>query len=259
MQRRTSNAATTWFTLASVALVTGLLTQPWLSAQAPEARLELSTSSESAKALFRQALLETQNIGGARARRPIGEAVKADPAFALARVYAALVGPESREDRARAIGEAIATMGSATPAELLLAVYWRETALGRAGDALPVLKAATDLVPDDPDVAWFHFVASRTSHSASEQLALNARFLERFPNHAAGHNQFAYANYTAGNLDAALRAAREYARLAPDHPNAHDTLGDMRATRASPSAPARSARWAASPAPWRWGWSRCGC
>jgi tetratricopeptide (TPR) repeat protein len=194
---------------------------------APAARMELKSSSEQAKNLFREALYETQNLGGTRARRPISEAVKADPSFALARAYEAFVGPADAKTRETAISEILSEMGSASVPELLYALYLRESAAGRAPAAMPVLRAVAELVPGDPEMVWFYVSASITGKSASEQAELLREYLKRFPAHAAARNLLAYVLYAAGDPAGALRGMQEYQRLAPNHPNAQDSAVDI--------------------------------
>ena len=125
---RTVNLIAAALVASTVSLATGAAQQP-MQQGAPAARLEPRTSSEQAKALFRDALFEAQNIGGAtRIRRAIDSAVKIDPQFALARVYQAFAGPGTGDVRAQSISDLLSGMGSAPVPEILLAIYWRESA-----------------------------------------------------------------------------------------------------------------------------------
>ncbi len=194
---------------------------------ATAARMELTTSSEQAKSLFREALYETQNLGGTRARRPISEAVKADPAFALARAYEVFVGPADAQTRETTISAILSELRAASVPELLYALYLRESAAGRAQSALPVIRAVAELVPGDPEMVWFYVSASGTGKSAAVQAELFKGFLKKFPDHAAAHNLLAYALYAARDPDGALKEIQEYLRLAPNHPNAQDSACDI--------------------------------
>src|SRR4030095_7261940 len=136
------------FLLAIAALLWANDVRAQTESAAPPARLELRGSSEQAKMLFREAIFEQQNVGGAtRIRRAIDSAVKLSPQLTLARVYQAFTGPGTGEVRAQAITDLMSTMSSAPPAELLLALYWREVAAGRGPAAVPVLRSLTELVP----------------------------------------------------------------------------------------------------------------
>ena len=194
---------------------------------APPARLELAGSSEQAKMLFREAIFETQNVGGAlRIRRAIDSAVKLAPQLTLARVYQAFTGPGTGEVRAKAISDLMSTMQSAPPAELMLALYWREVAAGRGPAAVPVLRALTELVPGEVDIAWMYVNTQVVGKPVAEQIRMRREFMQKYPTYAAPHNTVAY-QLAPTDLEAALQEVREYIKLAPNHPNSHDSYADL--------------------------------
>lgn len=197
-------------------------------AQAADTRLQLTTTTEPAKTALRSALYEAQNVRPEQARTHLEAALAADPQFGLARVYQTVLAtgmtPAGRE---AAIAQNLGAMGSATPAEVLLALYWRETAAGRGPAARSILKAASDLVPGDPEIAYIYLNTQQAGKSATEQSAALRQFLQRFPTHAAAHNQLAYTLWRAGDPDGALAAVQQYAKHAPEHPNAHDSYADI--------------------------------
>jgi hypothetical protein len=163
------------------------------AAPSPPARLELRGASEQAKMLFREAIFETQNVGGAwRVRRAIDSAVKLSPQLAIARVYQAFTGPGTAEVRARAISELLPSLSSAPPAELLLALYWREVAAGRGPAAVPVLRALAELVPGEVDIAWMYVNTQVAGKPVAEQISMRREFMKKFPTYAAAHNTIAY-------------------------------------------------------------------
>ncbi|HEV8362645.1 MAG TPA: hypothetical protein VGQ52_03945 [Gemmatimonadaceae bacterium] len=201
----------------------------------PPARLELRGSSEQAKMLFREAIFETQNVAGAaRIRRAIDSAVKLAPQLTIARVYQAFTGPGTAEVRAQAISDLMSTMVSAPPAELLLALYWRETAAGRAPAAVPVLRALTELVPGEVDIAWMYVNAQVVGKPVAEQISMRREFIKKYPTYAAAHNTVAY-QLAATDIEGALQEIREYVRLAPNHPNSHDSYADLLLLQGKPA------------------------
>jgi predicted Zn-dependent protease len=197
------------------------------SATPPAARLELGGASEQAKALFREAIFEAQNVGGAaRIRRAIDSAVKLSPQLTLARVYQAFTGPGTGEVRAQAITDLMSTMVSAPPAELLLALYWREVAAGRGPAAVPVLRSLTELVPGEVDIAWMYVNTQVVGKPVAEQIRMRRDFIQKHPTYAAARNTIAY-QLAATDLEAAIQEIREYVRLVPTYPNAHDSYADL--------------------------------
>ena len=199
-----------------------------LEAQATTGRLQPTAASEPAKMAFRTAMFEAQNLGTERARKQLVAALAADPQFGLAQVYQTVLAdgitPAERESR---IAPALGAMGKASPAEVLLALYWRETSAGRGAAAVPIIKAATELVPEDAEIAYIYLNTQQVGKSAAEQVALQKRFLERFPTHAAAYNQLAYTSWRVGDGAGALDAVQQYAKHAPDHPNSHDSYADI--------------------------------
>ena len=192
------------------------------------ARLQLTSSSEEAKAAFRAALFEVQIGATTDGRTKIAAAAAADPQFGLARAYQTLLSPNmSAEEREMAITPVLATMRSASRGEVLLATYWREVAAGRGPEALPILDTLVRLVPGDPDVAYIHLLAQSAGKTPTEQAANHRRFLESFPQHTPAYNQAAYVFWRAGDGDRALSAVQALVAGAPKHWNAHDTYADI--------------------------------
>ena len=205
------------------------------AAPSPPARLELRGSSEQAKMLFREAIFEAQNVGGpARIRRAIDSAVKLSPQLTIARVFQALTGPGTSEVRAQAISDLMSTMASAPPAELLLALYWREVAAGRGPAAVPVLRAVTELVPGEVDIAWIYVNTQVAGKPVAEQISMRREFMKKYPTFAAAHNTVAY-QLAPTDLEAAVQEIREYVRLAPNHPNSHDSYADLLLLQGKPA------------------------
>lgn len=191
------------------------------------ARLELRTSSEPAKAMFREALFESANVGGAaRIRRAIDSAAKLDPQFTLARLYQAFQTPGTNAERSKAIADLMAGMSAAPMVEILMATYWREVAAGRGAAAVPLLRAVSEIIPGEPDFAWTYTNTLVAGKPVPEQVAIRREFIQKFPTYAAAHNTLAY-QLAPTDLDAALAEVKEYVRLAPNHPNAHDSYADI--------------------------------
>jgi tetratricopeptide (TPR) repeat protein len=221
-------------TLARVVVAVALLAPLAVHAQAtslaapPLVRLQPTTSSDAAGSAFREAVLESHSVGPVRARARIAAAVSADPQFGLARAYQAVIAagvtPVQRE---KSIGEALAMMGSASIPEVLLALYWRENAAGRGAAALPLLEMAGQLVPADTQVAYILLGAHNFGKTQAEQVANTRQFTQSFPAYGPAFNNLAYALWATGDRDGALAAVQQFVKLAPNHPNAHDSYADI--------------------------------
>jgi tetratricopeptide (TPR) repeat protein len=219
--------AVVFATFAAVSSATWLGAQQSAPAAAPPAHLEPRTTSEEAKALFREALVESESVGGApRIRRAADRALELDPQFALGRVYQAFAAAGTAEARSQAISDVMSGMGSAPAVEMLLALYWRESAAGRAAAAVPLLRAAVELVPGDPQIGYLYAQTQVVGMTVPEQVSLRREFVRRYPTHAAMHNTLAYQLFPT-DPTAALTEVQEFVRLAPDHPNSHDSYADL--------------------------------
>jgi tetratricopeptide (TPR) repeat protein len=205
-----------------------LVPSPPLYAQQSSPSLKATASSEAAGTAFRAALFEQQNLGAERARQQLAAALQADPNFALAQIYQSVLAVGlTAADREARIAPLMGALGKATPAEVLLALYWREQAAGRGPAAAPILRAASELVPGDAEIAYAYDNTTRAGKSAAEAAASLKQFLVRFPGHAAAHNQLAYTLWRTGDRDGALASVQQYVKYAPDHPNSHDSYADI--------------------------------
>ena len=214
--------------------VVGALTQP-LGSQAPPSgaagpSLELTSSSETAKREFRMMLAEIFNLRPAKARSHGLNAVAADPNFGLAKIHLArpTLSPElSATARVEEMSRGLGLMTTASAPEILLGVYAREVAAGRTATALPILRAAADMVPGDQDVAFMLMNAERAGRPIAEIVSRERAFIAKYPDFTGVYNQYAYDLQASGDSAGALAAARRQVELLPDHPNAHDTWADI--------------------------------
>ena len=183
---------------------------------------ELGTASADARNHFQQGLDDLYNIFGARAATHFDKALEADPAYALARAIRAATTPglgdaERRVEMERAIRDA----AGAPTAQLLAIMSWRAT---DPKERRALLEALHELAPTDAAVAYR--LANQESDPARRTTALR-QVSQEFPDFAPVHNILAYALWDAGEREAAMRAVREYVRLAPDHPNSYDSYAEL--------------------------------
>jgi tetratricopeptide (TPR) repeat protein len=200
---------------------------PQATEQEPGGKLTLTSDSDEAKALLWQALYHGQNIFFLRAGELAQQALELDADFGLARVahgfYA--TGLTSTERRAE-MERGIAALASASTGELLVA-----TALGAwlregAEPAKVLFHAAAKLMPADPHLAFF---AAWTTWLSGDQAGLDqlTSVTEKFPDHAATYNILAYGLWGLDDRDGGMRTVRKYVELAPEHPNSHDSHGEI--------------------------------
>src|SRR5438132_8016809 len=126
------------------------------SSKSSGARLEVTSSSQEAKDLFRTAYFQGVNVSWGSAAANLDHVIALDPQLGLARVFR--LSPQFTPDltaseRVRRMNEALATMATATAPEVLLAFAWREAAAARPAVAAVLYRAAAELVPEDANVA----------------------------------------------------------------------------------------------------------
>lgn len=191
---------------------------PRLSAQT----LEVTTSSDDARAHFEEARDRMHHIDGDGVREHLRAAIQADPAFALAHMYLALWSPPS--ERESLYAEAQAGPASAAERQMIeAAVRFQDD----ADAGLAILRQVAEAHPDDPwlhyHVASSHYAAGRFDEAAEAYQAAIAAD----PDFAGAHNMLGYAEMRRGNAEAAERSFQRYLRVAPDEANSHDSIGEF--------------------------------
>jgi tetratricopeptide (TPR) repeat protein len=192
-----------------------------VSQQANRTRLEtlqLTTGSDGAKAEFWTGLDAWQNFGYTEAQRHFERALALDSSFGLARAFIAEAAvqrgfPLRSNEMDRAVADA--THGSI--AEAVLALAWREKALGRDRSAATLLRAAMELLPNEPHLASEYVWASA---GYDLKAALDAARAARaaFPTFAALSPAFSYVLLQSGDTAGALGEAKRYAELDSTRP-----------------------------------------
>jgi tetratricopeptide (TPR) repeat protein len=231
MRKHRSSPLVVVLIAAAAVMATPLTVFGQQQAGAPAGRMEVTTTSEIARAEYNQLVAEFFNLHYGAARTHAEKALAADPNLGLATVFLArpAVSPElSVAEREAQIARGIATLANASAPELLYALYMREVVAGRTQSAQQVLKALGALAPNDANIQYLLHVAQRvTATTPADVVRMDKEFLARFPDYGPLYNVHAYTLFTSGNRTAAYEAIQQYVRLAPDQPNAHDTWADL--------------------------------
>ena len=196
-------------------------------AQDGDAVIELSTSSEQAKAHFWAGLEDAHNLYLPGAVRHLDEAVEADPDWGIAHVMRAQFAAMPNSQRLEDISRGIAAMGEATGDELLMA---SAILAGRTGNSPKASRMIATLRRNNPDDSYAAFWAARTAGARGSQMDPEVMWesvIEDFPEYAASYNALAYHRWGTNDQSGALEAVRDYLRLAPDHPNPHDSYAEI--------------------------------
>lgn len=189
-----------------------------------EQRLRVTTASEEAAGRFWAGLADGRNIFFSRATMHLDKATELDAGLGLARVLRAVYAPGlTTDERKAAIDVGISGMTSATTGELVTALAFREFIAGNNQQAQALFKAASKLLPGDPNIAFYHAF----SMPATEREAAFRAVTERFPDDAPSYNILGYTLWQRGDRAGGLAAVRRYVRHAPDHPNSHDSYAEI--------------------------------
>jgi tetratricopeptide (TPR) repeat protein len=217
-------------TLAVVAglLVTGCSTTPASTenGSSPATATTLSMTSKSAEAVahVQKGEMLLDNVRQQEAAAEFAEALKIDPEFVLARAYHGQAVPGA--DGLKEMESAAAAAAALPEPERVLI---QGMTAGRRGD-FPAAKTAytrlTEVMPSE----W------RGHYLLGQQLLLEQKYADAMQalkkatalNAGAGgaQNMLGYAAFRQGDVDGAIAAFTEYARILPQEPNPQDSLGE---------------------------------
>jgi tetratricopeptide (TPR) repeat protein len=189
-------------------------------------KLSLTTNSSQAKAEFWDGLEDWQTGAYTNGVRHFRRAYALDNSFALARVFA-MGENEARQhpaDLDRAVGDAARQSAQ----EGVLALVWREKALGHFAQEKALLRAAMQMLPNEAAPAVEYLWASTGDGTNPKQARDSARaFRARFPSSAPVAFAVAYLTMNAGDTAEAFRAAEEFTRTAPSRGVAFGYFGSL--------------------------------
>jgi len=217
--------------LIALGLATAIAAAP-TRGQAPQpvpitgGKLALSTKSAEAQAEFWKGLEDWQSYSYSSGQRHFRRAYALDHRFALARALATggMTTPEMTTERETALADA----SRQSTEEALLALWWREKALGHVAQTRILLRAAMQLMPTEPGPATEYLWAGIGDGVDNKALADSARVIRaRFPNYGPLALVSASTAMGAGDTTGALRLAEEWTRIAPKVPAAFVYYGGL--------------------------------
>jgi len=196
-----------------------LVTAPLAQAQ----QIPVTTNSDVARVQYVRGVHSTAHVDFDRARTHLDAALAADPSFAMAHVYRAVLSPAAaREEHMRQAGTGTASEGERQFIEAYAANlrgdYDREGALQ---------KALAERFPNDPMPMFWWANTEYNRGNYAEAVAAAKRALAADPAFAPAYNMIGYTEMAAGNAGAAEQAFREQIRLAPDEANPYDSYGEF--------------------------------
>ena len=195
-------------------------------ANATAGKLTLTTNSSEAKSEFWKGLEEWQTGAYAAGTRHFRRAYALDNNFALARVFSMgeYEGRQHPADLDRAVGDA----ARQSLQEGLLAMFWREKAFGRLAQGKALLRAAMQLMPNEP-APFVEYLWSSTGDGSDPKQALDSArvFRARFASYTPVAFPLAYITMLTGDTAGALRAAEDFTRIAPNTAVSFNYYGNL--------------------------------
>ncbi len=188
-----------------------------------------TTSSEVARVQFEECLSSIMKIYYGDAVAHCAKAVKADPNFAVAKVFYALLinrrdPTESKELQSQVRA---ADKSRLTPRERFLIDYHLARLAGKQERASQILSSYLSSHPDDPfaltercNELWLG-----QKMQASEKCYQRVRRID--PNWVEAQNRLGYAAMAQGRFKEAEELFDTYRYIAPDQANPHDSLGEL--------------------------------
>lgn len=200
---------------------------PQQQGTAAAGRLALTTSSDAARAEFWAGLEDWQSGTYTSGQDHFRRAAALDDRFALARVFATgeyAVTQQQLIDRDAAIADA----ARQSVEEGILALFWREKALRNYAKERILLRAAMQLMPNEPAIPAEYIWASANGAVDLKQVLDTARaYRAKFPTYGPLAFTVPIVAMAVGDTAGALRAAEEYIRIAPRTPMSYGYYGNL--------------------------------
>ena len=188
-------------------------------------KVPITTTSDAARVHYVQGEHATGNVDFERARTHLDAALAADPTFAMAHLYRAVLS--GGDQRAEHVRQATANAARASEAERQMIESYAANLEGDHDREEELLTALAERYPSDPmPMFWWANTEANRGNNAEAVAAAN-RALAADPSFAPAYNIIGYTEMAAGNTAAAERAFREQIRLAPDEANPYDSYGEF--------------------------------
>ncbi|MFC2163843.1 tetratricopeptide repeat protein [Acidobacteriota bacterium] len=200
---------------------------PQVDCQSQDDEIPISTYSNEARKIFRQARDKYEFKRVAEADAQLTEALNKDPLFPQAHIYKALTSSAS-EDIDKAIEMATANASRATEAEQLFiaalkAFQWEKN----PEKAIQLYQQVIDIYPKDARPRWLLgrvYTSIKNSAKSIDQMkkavAINNEFVPAF-------KDLGYRHMFIEDYEKAEEFFLRSLELAPDEPNSHDSLADL--------------------------------
>ncbi|HEV8610412.1 MAG TPA: tetratricopeptide repeat protein [Thermoanaerobaculia bacterium] len=188
---------------------------------------EVTTSSDAAYRLWREALENERRFYMKEARMGYAKALELDPDFA-----AAMLGLARQSDKEKALSllhRAERLKSRLTERERLHIDLHIAAAEKGPAEQLKVAREILRRYPDDFRATTVLAMDEARKGRMEEAVRVFTRLLEADPNSADAYNMIGYHYGYRGDYEKAIENLKKYQFMAPDQANPHDSLGEIQA------------------------------
>lgn len=190
-------------------------------------RRDVTTSSDDAYRVFRQALENERRFYFKEARDGFAKALELDPQFAEAML--GLARMTDGEQGLTLVRRAAKQRERLTTRERMHVDLQLATRQGNVEDALKIARQVHEIYPDDIRAAMLLARYEIQGGNTERALQIFGEVLAVEPNNADAYNQIGYYYAYRGEYDRAIENLRKYQFMAPDQANPYDSLGEIQA------------------------------
>ena len=190
------------------------------------AELEITTKSPQARAAFKNGIVKMETLHWEPALENWRTAAKADPDFALAHAFLAMLSRDPVEQVAER-DKAEASRKFAGPEEQLIVDWVVNASQGRWVPAIQAMNEALRQNPRDKHLAWLAGLWLTNQRQSEHAIKMFERATKIDPRFADPWNQAAYCYARLRNFDKAFAYMKRYAELLPQEANSMDSLAEI--------------------------------
>jgi tetratricopeptide (TPR) repeat protein len=190
------------------------------------AGMEITTRSPQARTAFKEGIAKMETLHWEPALESWRAAAKADPDFALAHAFLAMLSRDPVEQVAER-DKALAARSSAGPEEQLIVDWVANASQGHWVPAIQAMNEALRQNPHDKHLAWLAGLWLTNQRQSEHAIRMFERAAKIDPKFADPWNQAAYCYARMRNFDKAFNYMKRYAELLPHEANPMDSLAEI--------------------------------
>lgn len=195
-------------------------------AQQPSETLQLTTTSDLARAHFEQGMALMETLHWEAALQEWRKATISDPQFGLAHIFLTMLSRDPAE-QVEERKKAVAVRDSAGPEEQLIIDWIANANRSQWIPAIEAMNEALARFPQDKHLAWLAGLWLENQRESERAIPLFERANQIDPKFADPLNQAAYCYARLGNFDKAFADMERYAELLPNEANPQDSLAEI--------------------------------